>query len=182
MASTYIITTGAAIAPAASTHMAYIRNQHATKVMRVYRIWAKNTFLGTAFSGGLALIQVSRATGYTSGGTAMTVSKCDSTSATPTLNTDMNCLRATGITGVTLTPGGVLRQVCLINEELTAKAAVNSEVLWGQQQLCCLWDSGYGDSNIQPITLRQNEGLTLYCPAGITAGGGYDFTFEVTWA
>lgn len=182
MAATYIITTGTAIAPAASTHMAYIRNQHATKVLKVYRVWIKNTFLSTGITGGLTTFQLSLATGYTSGGTAMTVSKCDSTSATPVLNTDMNCLRATGITGVTLATGGILRQVCVPHDELTAKTAVNAEVLWGQQSLCCMWDSGYGDSNIQPITLRQNEGLSLYCPAGVATGGGYDFTFEVTWA
>jgi hypothetical protein len=183
MAATYYISTGAAgsvTALGASIHYLYLRNLHATKIARVYRMWAKNTMLGTAFSGAPSIIQIALASGYTSGGTSVTPFKRDSNSATPTLGTELNSLRATGITGVSVDT--VIRQVLLINEELTAKTAFNSEVLCGINALSCIWDSGYGEANIQPITLRQNQGVTIWSPAsGVTAGGGYDFSMEFTW-
>jgi len=44
--------------------------------------------------------------------------------------------------------------------------------------LSILWDAGYGDSNVQPLTLRQNEMLVLYNTVG--AAGLVDIWIEFT--
>lgn len=178
MADTYFI--GAtAVVPAANSPLLYIRNLHASKVIKIWRVWARNIFVGTAFTGGTCILQLNRASGYTSGGTSVTPSKNRTSSATPVLGTDMDVLKATGITGVT--QGATIHQQVLHNDELTAKTTVNGEVLQAVTPLSLIWEGGYKDTNCQPLILTQNEGACLYMTTA-TAGGGWDLNVEMTWA
>jgi hypothetical protein len=42
-----------------------------------------------------------------------------------------------------------------------------------------IWDAGYGDANVQPLTLREGEGISVKCETSTTAGY-LDVAFEVT--
>jgi hypothetical protein len=177
MAATFMVQTTAQATASARIYF-YMRNTDATLITRIRRVWVRNTFTGVAFTGGMNMIQLSLETGAPSGGTAQTPRPYDTTLNTLTGLTAT--AYSTAITGTT--QGAVIRQFLVGNDERTAKynTAPTIDDFWGEYPFQCVWDSGYGDSNIQPLTLRQNEGFSIRNTTVVAAGGGLDFVVEFT--
>lgn len=71
----------------------------------------------------------------------------------------------------------VLRRIIWSSDEPAASTATSDE--WEcLVPLNIIWDAGYGDSNVQPLVVRQNEGFTYYNTAG--AAGIVDIWIEFT--
>lgn len=169
MAQTY--TAGyAGITFAANKSMLSIFNGSGSgRVVRVYRIWVLNNQTA-AVTGVLTTFRIER-TSAQSGGTAITPVKHDTTNETlPS--------QIVVATGATITAAGTLRTFVWSNDE----PAVGTGT-WDEFEtmipLCCVWDSGYGDSNVQPITLREGEGLSV-THTGSTTVGNVDIWMEFT--
>jgi hypothetical protein len=139
------------------------------RVLRVYRIWCLNNQTA-AVTGVLTTMSLRRSTAQ-SGGTAITPQKHDNNAA----NLPAQVLCATGATP-TLT-GNPYRQWAWSNDEPAASSGTNDEFEC-LVPLNCVWDST-GDANIEPIVLREGEGVSVHHP-GSSAVGNADIFLEFT--
>jgi len=170
MLETYTIP-ATAIAYASGKSMLGIFNAAASvKMIKVWRIWVLNN--GTAaVTGVLTTFQLQLSTAQ-SAGSAITPVKHDSANAA----IDANVAIASG---ATVTDGNLLRQILYSNDEAIASGATQDE--WELLvPLNCVWDSGYGDSNIQPITLRSSDQGFHVKHSGTSAVGSCDIFAEIT--
>lgn len=161
MAATYALY-ATAISLAASKNMLAMFNTAASgQIIRVYRFWALNNF--TASVTGINFrMSLGRFTGAYTGGSALTYYKHDTNSG----NVAAGIVAATAPTGITITD--TFKRIWWSSDETVVTAAVTIDELETIPALMCIWDSGYMDSNIEPITLRETYGLTLQ----ISADGG----------
>ena len=170
MAKTY---TAAAIgiAFASNKSLLGILNAHATRKVKVYRVWVLNNQTA-AVTGVLTSISLRKLSALT-GGTAITPVQHD------TGNTSVDLTSITCVTGGTATQTGdaALRVIMWSGDEPAVSAATSDE-LECIVPLMCIWDST-GDSNIEPITLNTNEGLHVVQP-GANAIGISDIFIEFT--
>jgi len=152
-------------------HMASLFNGSGSgRVLRVYRVWLLNNQVASV-TGVLTTLALRR-TSAQSGGTSITPTKHDTAST----SLPAQVLSATGAT-VTNTGDVQLRTIVWSNDEPVAGGA-SSDELKCLAPLNCIWDST-GDSNIEPITLREGQGVTLH-HSGTTAVGLCDVFFEFT--
>lgn len=140
------------------------------RVLRVYRVWVLNNQT-TAVTGVLTNWTLRR-TSAQSGGTTITPTKHDTTSS----NLPAQVLTATGGT-VTLTSDTALRAWMWSNDEPSASSGTSDEFEC-LVPLNCVWDST-GDSNIEPIVLREGQGISVH-HAGTSAVGIVDVFVEFT--
>lgn len=170
MAATFTLAAvGATFANA--KHMASLFNgSGSSRVLRVYRVWLLNNQV-TAVTGVLTTLALRR-TSAQSGGTAVAPTKHDTAST----SLPAQVLAAIGAT-VTNTADVQLRTMVWSNDEPVA-AGASSDELECMIPLNCIWDST-GDANIEPIVLREGEGLTLQ-HTGTSAVGLCDVFFEFT--
>lgn len=170
MAETWhVASTGITFASAKS--MIDLFNTDATKINRVYRCWCLNN-QGSAVTGVLTAMRINRlTTGAPSGGSTLTPVAHDTNNASLAAGT-------TAGTGRTPTRGSMFRQFYWSNDEPAVSGATmdEMEVL---VPLGLVWDSGYGDSNVDPITCRQNFGFEVQ-QSGSSAVGTMDIDYEFT--
>lgn len=143
------------------------------KIIRVYRIWVLNSGTGS-LTGVLTTLQIRRSTAQAAG-TGAYVTKHDSNNAAI-------AAQVTIVHNGTVTDDGtlILRQWFFSNDEPAVSGATLDE--WEVLvPLCCVWDAGYGDSNVQPITLREGEGVHVK-HSGTSAVGFVDVFAEFTQA
>jgi hypothetical protein len=158
------------IAFAAGKNMAAILNSHATEVLKIRRIGLLNNQTSSV-TGVTCLLELRLYTGAgLSGHTAITPVPHDSTNTSP----------SSAVYGHAGTPSGtsyVIRRVYWSSDE-PAISTMSSDELETYVPLNIIWDAGYGDSNIQPLTLRQNEMVCVYNTTG--AAGLVDIWIEFT--
>lgn len=158
--------------------MLCIRNTDPTLVCRIYRMWMTNPQTGTV-TGGMGFFSIGNFSGAVSGGAGGgLVSKNDQNSA----NLSSNLVITTGGTLVTLTT--TFKVVGRPTDECAAGGATFDEII-NLFPLSLVLDEGYGDSNVQPITLRQNEGLALVSNAASGSAlyvGSADIFVELTYS
>lgn len=127
-------------------------NADATKVVKLWRLWLLNNQTA-GITGVVLLLLFRRLTAASSGGTTLTPVAHDTGNAA--LDADVTCG-----TGRTVTPGSTFRRVMVSSDEPVVGTGT-----WDEMEcivpLACLWDSGYGDSNVAPQTFRQNQGFDL---------------------
>jgi hypothetical protein len=140
------------------------------RILRVYRVWVLNNQT-TAVTGVLTNWSLRR-TSAQSGGTAITPTKHDTASS----NLPAQVLVATGGT-VTLTSDVAFRTWMWSNDEPTAGSGTSDEFEC-LVPLTCVWDST-GDANIEPIVLREGQGISVH-HAGTTVAGICDVFVEFT--
>lgn len=170
MAKTYTAyATG--IAFASNKSLLGLFNAHATRKVKIYRVWALNN--QTAAVTGVLTSMLLRKISALSAGTAVTPVAHDSANATVDL-TSVTCV--TGGTA-TNTADNALRQIMWSGDEPAVSSATSDE-LQCIVPLMCIWDST-GDTNIEPFVLNTNEGLHLVQP-GANAVGILDIAFEFT--
>ena len=169
MAATWRATSGA-VAYANAKSMLDVFNATGTaKVIRVYRGYWFNNGTG-AVTGVVTTAQVTRITAA-SAGSAVTPVKHDTNSAA--LDTNTTCG-----TGRTVTASDIFRRFLYVNEEPVVAGVTQANWLT-LVPFAEVWNAGYGDSNIEPITCRSSEGVQLL-HAGSSAVGTADLELEFT--
>lgn len=137
-----------AVTFAASKNMGAVLNSHATQLLKIYRIGVINSQTA-AVTGVVCQLEVQLYTAGTPGLTApttVTPVPHDSTNTAPTSATF-------GYAGTIAGTAQRLRRVFWSSDE----AAISTGTLDELQTLVplnILFDSGYGDANVQPLTLR----------------------------
>lgn len=171
MAKTY---TAAAlgVAFASNKSLLGIYNAHASRVVKIYRVWTLNNQTA-AVTGVLTTMTLRKLSNLTSG-TAVTPTQHD------TANTSVDLTSITCVTNGTATNTAdiAFRQWAWSSDEPVVSAATSDE-LQCIVPLMCIWDSSTGNSAIEPIVLNQNEGISVTQP-GANAAGLVDVFIEFT--
>jgi hypothetical protein len=156
---------------AAAKTLLSLYNLHATEKLNVCRVWVQNT--GTAaVTPAFQVLSLGRhTTDQTTGSTTVTPIKHDTDSAGLT---NATC-KHSPTTSVTLVD--TFAQIFWSGDEY-ATGVNKLENLNGLPLFALVFDAGYGDTNIEPIVLNQNEGLAV-TSAGVASGvGTVDVCFE----
>lgn len=171
MAKTYTAS-ALGIAFASNKSLLGIYNAHASRVVKVYRVWTLNNQTA-AVTGVLTVMTLRKLSNLTSG-TAVTPAQHD------TANTGVDLTSITVVTNGTATNTGdnAFRQWAWSSDEPAVSTATSDE-LQCIVPLNCIWDSSTGNSAIEPITLNQNQGLSVTQP-GSNAVGLVDVFIEFT--
>ena len=139
------------------------------RVIRVYRAYWFNN--GTAaVTGVLTTGQVRRITAA-SGGTAVTPVKHDTTSSALAAQTTCG-------TNQTTTGSDIFRRFLFVNEEPVVGGTTQANWLT-LVPFAEIWNAGYGDTNVEPVTCRATQGLQLF-HSGSSAVGTADLEIEFT--
>lgn len=148
-----------------------ILNAHATRKVKIWRVWVLNN--QTAAVTGVLTTWALRKLSALTGGTAVTPVQHD------TSNTAVDLTSITCVTGGTAsnTADSPLRTFMWSNDEPSVSSATSDE-LETIVPLMCVWDST-GDANIEPITLNQNQGFSV-THSGSTTVGICDIFVEFT--
>lgn len=141
------------------------------RILRVKRIWVLNN--QTAGVTGVLTTWAIRRTSAQSSGTSVTPTKHDTSSSA--LVAQVLC--ATGAT-VTNTGDVQLRTFVWSNDEPSASTGTSDEFEC-LVPLNCQWDSATGDTDIEPIVLREGQGVTVQ-HSGSSAVGIADIFIEFT--
>lgn len=145
-------TTG--VANATGKNLLLIQNATGSGVVIALRRLCLSNVQTGSVSGGNGLLILGRYTGVYSAGTGLTF---------VTMDTNNTALPA----GVTVNTNGtmalsleVFRQQTIFTDELGASDATG-DFLNAVPKFSVVWDSGYTESDIQPLTIREGEGITL---------------------
>lgn len=157
---------------AASKNMGAVLNSHATEVLKIRRIGLLNAQTA-AVTGVLCQLEVR---GYFAGGVSLTAP----TAITPTSHDSTNTNPTTATYGHAGTIAGTattFRRVFWSSDEAAISTATLDE-LETLVPLNIVFDSGYGDSNVQPMTLRTTQMGMVFNTTG--AAGLLDTWIEFT--
>lgn len=163
--------TAQAIAFATNKDMLDVLNGSGSgRVVRVYRAYHFNNY-AAAVAGILFAMTLRRTTNATSG-----------TTVTPITHDTSNTTLAAQITSghnrtLTLASPSILRTYNWVNEEPVVAGTTQANWLT-LIPFCEVWNAGYADSNVQPVTLREGEGFAFY--SGTVTVGSNDFEIEFT--
>lgn len=162
--------TGAAIAYANGKDMLNVFNGGSSaRIIRAYRAYWFNN--GTsAVTGVVTTAQVRRITAA-SVGTAVTPVKHDTSSGALDANTTCG-------TNQTVTGSDIFRRFLYVNEEPVVAGVTQANWLT-LVPFAEVWNAGYGDSNVEPITCRAGQGFELF-HSGSSAVGTADLEIEFT--
>lgn len=160
------------VAFAATKNMAAVLNSHASEILKIRRVGLLNAQTA-AVTGVLCAVEFraffAGSPGLTAP-TAVTPTSHDSTNTAPTTATYGH---AGTIAGTPLT----LRRIFWSSDEAAISTATLDE-LETLVPLNIIWDAGYGDSNVQPLTLRTSQMAMVYNVSG--AAGLLDTWIEFT--
>jgi hypothetical protein len=160
------------IAFAATKNMAAVLNGHASEVLKIRRVGILNSQTANV-TGVLCSIEMR---GYFAGGVNLTAP----TAVTPTSHDTTNAAPTTATYGHAGTIAGTattFRRIFWSSDEAAISAATLDE-LETLVPLNIIMDAGYGDSNVQPLTLRQTQMAMVYNISG--AAGLLDTWIEFT--
>lgn len=171
MAATYTIA-ATGVSFAANKSMVGIFNGSGSgQIFRVYRIWALNNQI-TAVTGVMTNIEIRRISAG-SGGNAITPLKHDSTNSSFPAQVIV-------ASAMTVTDTDLFRRIVWSTDEPIANATATLDELQTIPALSTIWDAGYGDSTMEPIVIREGQGISVK-NIGATVGIA-DFFLEVTMA
>lgn len=178
MAATYTINTQAITWAAGKNMLALVNHTGSSRTVDVYRIWMVSPQVATV-TGGTCLIelwQCNSVASYTSGA-AQTFVKHDTSSAAVPATVLANAGTTTSLTKNTL-----IKRYLRYTEEFAVSTATSQALQSQFYPLNCIWDSGYADTTIQPLRLREGQGIVLFTPAsgGGTYVGSTDIVVELT--
>lgn len=139
------------------------------RIVRIQRVWMLNNQTA-GVTGVLTTCNIRRTTTQT-GGTAVVPVKHDSNSATLAAQIAV-------ATGATVTLTGVEMRRWMWSSDEPAASTGTSDEFQCLVPLNCVWDST-GDVDIEPIVLREGEGISVHQP-GANAIGLVDIFIEFT--
>lgn len=160
------------IAFAASKNMGAVLNSHASEILRIRRVGLLNAQTA-GVTGVLCQLEMR---GYFAGSPGLTAP----TAVTPTSHDTTNTAPTTATYGHAGTIAGTastFRRVFWSSDEAAISTATMDE-LETFVPLNIIFDAGYGDSNVQPLTLRQNQMALVFNTTG--AAGLLDTWIEFT--
>jgi hypothetical protein len=151
--------------------MGALLNGHASELLKIRRVGLLNAQTA-AVTGVLCQLEFRLYTGasFSVAGTAVTPVAHDSTNVAPTTYTSANLGTLAG------TPF-TLRRVFWSSDEAAISTGTLDE-LETMVPLNIIWDAGYGDANVQPLTLRQSQMAVVWNTTG--AAGLLDTWIEFT--
>jgi hypothetical protein len=162
----------ASVTFAATKNMAAVLNAHATEILKIRRVGIQNAQTA-AVTGVLCSIEMR---GYFSGSPGL----LGATSVTPTTHDSTNTAPASAtyahagaISGIATT----FRRIFWSSDEAAIAGATMDE-LETLIPLNIIFDAGYTDANVQPMTLNQNQMAMVYNVTG--AAGLLDTWIEFT--
>jgi hypothetical protein len=171
MADTYLWYVSQQVLGNGKNQLALLNGAGSGKVVRVYRVGLINA--QTAAVTGVLTTQALKTISALSGHTVVAAIKHDSNNAA----VDANIIAGYGGTP---TEVDLLRRIAWSSDEPAVGGATADE-LQNIVPLNIIWDAGYGDSNVQPITLREGQGIMVKCETN-TVAGVLDVWFEGTIA
>lgn len=143
------------------------------KVLRIYRIWVLNNQTA-AITGVLPSVQIVRITAA-SGGTTVTPMKHDPNSAA--LPAQITAAHS----DTSISVDATFRRFLWSSDEPAVSTMTIDE--WETiVPINLVWDSGYNDSTVEPITIRETYGISVYNPGIASAAGTADIIIEFTAA
>lgn len=157
---------------AASKNMAAVLNTHASEILKIRRVG----LLNAQTAGVTGVICQLEMRGYFSGSPGLT----SPTAITPTSHDSTNTAPAAATYGHAGTIAGTattFRRVFWSSDEAAISTGTLDE-LETIVPLNIIFDAGYGDSNVQPMTLRQNQMALVFNTTG--AAGLLDTWIEFT--
>lgn len=157
---------------AASKNMGAVLNTHATEILRIRRVGLLNAQTA-AVTGVICQLEMR---GYFAGSPGLTAP----TAVTPTSHDSTNTAPASATYGHAGTIAGTattFRRVFWSSDEAAISTGTLDE-LETIVPLNIIFDAGYGDSNVQPLTLRQNQMALVFNVTG--AAGLLDTWIEFT--
>lgn len=169
MANTWQTFTSA-VAYAANKHMIDLFNASAsTRYLRAYRIYGFNNGT-TGVTGVLNTLRIFT-TSAASAGTALTPVTMDTSNATLNAN-------STAGTGRTITTVSQVRQL-LHSPDEPAVTTLDWDSLGTLVPFAEVWNLGYGDTTVQPLTFRaaENRGVTLQSITQTVGSGDFEILF-----
>lgn len=178
MAATYTVS-ATGVTQSSSKNMIAISNATGSgKIVKIYRAWMTNVQTG-AVSGGLGLYVPGRVTGSVhSSGTGVNF--------LPHANV-LTAGTATPFTGISAAHGATLgafthefSRFVRSSDELAVSGITTDEIIGIIMPFCLVFDSGYGDTNVEPITLRENQAFAIKADATGTYNGTSDVFVELT--
>lgn len=162
----------ASVTFAASKNMAAVLNSHASEILKIRRVGFCNAQTA-AVTGVLCSLEMR---GYFSGSPGLT----GSTSVTPTTHDTTNTPPTTATYGHAGTIAGTaqtFRRIFWSSDEAAVATATLDE-LETLVPLNTIFDAGYNDANVQPLTLNQNQMALVFNVTG--AAGSLDTWIEFT--
>lgn len=161
------------IAFAVTKNMGGVQNKSASEVLKIYRIGLVN-----AQTAGVTGVITELNIRYVSGGSSVTSPTTIGIASHDTTNTAP--ASASYFSGGTFSGAApyTLRRIIWSNDEPATGTLTNDEME------CfipfnIIWDAGYGDSNVQPLTLRQDQSAYVFNVTS-TAVGTLDTWIEFT--
>jgi hypothetical protein len=179
MAATYTLLAQNVTMVAGKNMLAWQNHTGSSVVIDTYRIWFFN--INTAANNGNpGIIELWTYTSVASftGGTAVTFIKQDTNSATVPSQVIANTATST-----VLTRNSRIKRFYRWGEEVIVSGAIAvGQIQTAFPPLNLMQDSGYAETNIQPLRLRPGEGLVLFTPSsgGGTYVGQTDIVVECT--
>lgn len=145
-----------------------IINAHATRLVKIWRVWVyPNTTAVTGIMVNFALRRLATLTA----GTAVTPVAHD------TANASFDLTSITTVTGGTAGTPTVIFDWMVSSEEPLVSGSTNNNLLCFYP-FALAWET-VGDSSIEPIILRQNQGFDIQCVTN-SAAGNFDCIIEFT--
>jgi hypothetical protein len=176
MADTYTATITGIIAAASKTGLA-IWNTDASKVVRIYRAWVLNNQTANVTGLGTLWFELHRITACSSGRSGQQIITSHMSSAASGLSTTVNAF----FDGPTVTKTSLLRRCWWGgSDEKVANVAPTIDEVMSLNPYTKLWDSGFNDTVVEPLVLRQNEGFSISWGGTASPTGTADFIIEFT--
>lgn len=174
MAATWrAVATGVTWSTAAKCMLKVFNASGSGVVLRVYRVWVLNNQVATA-TGVIPVMQLVRTSTVGSGGTVVTPVAHDTGSAAlPAQVTAMYADTSIGTVDATF------RRATFSSDE-PAVGTMTIDEVETIVPLNVFWDSGYADSTVEPIVLREGFGVMVYTAGIASAAGNVDVIIEFT--
>jgi hypothetical protein len=168
------------ITNAANKNMLAISNQTGSnRVIRIYRIWIGTQQIA-AVVGGICFALLSRTVAPHSGGTACLFRPHNSAVTDGTTTPFTGIFASQGATAITATISNTFLRVARPTDEITAEAMTLDEVIAMITPWSLVWNSGYQNNVIEPITIRPNEGFLISLDAVGQLVGSMSIGIELT--
>lgn len=176
MAATYrAIATGVTWSTSAKCMLKVFNASGSGVVLRVYRVWVLNNQTANV-TGVIPIVQLVRTSTVGTGGTVITPIKHDtSSSALPAQVTAMSGDTSIGTIDATF-------RRSIFSSDEPAVGTMTIDELESIVPLSVFWDTGYIDTGVEPITLREGYGVMVYCAGIASAAGNVDVIIEFTSA
>lgn len=146
------------------------------RVVRIYKIEAKNLSIANVSATVPVPFFIERISAE-SGGTAITPISFRSS------NESIASIVSARTNGTTTAVASSIMGTYLISgTDEPAPSSLGADEFWCFPIMCNVWDTGYGETEVEPITLNANQGIQLRQSASLNSQGTFGFYIYFTVA